>query len=84
MNCSGVKVRGYWRGYPCGAVAKHTLRGKHYCGSHLAIARDDPKQFKEAIKAEERRIIREHRQKLKDAAKEKQVDAFSEDHVVTM
>lgn len=80
MKCAGVKVRGYWRGYSCGAVAKYKLRGKHYCGSHLAIARDEPHLFKEAIKAEERAALRRHRQEkarlAAEAEKEKQLDAF--------
>ena len=80
MKCAGMVTTGYRRGYSCGAVPKYTLRGKSYCGTHLAIARDEPARFGEAIKAEERRVIREHRKarqaQAEEAFKTKQVDAF--------
>lgn len=80
VKCAGVKVSGYWRGYSCGAVAKCALRGKSYCGTHLAVARDEPARFKAAIKAEERAALRRHRQeRAAQEAKNSQVDAFSED-----
>jgi hypothetical protein len=81
MKCAGMVTTGARRGYSCGAVPKYTLRGKSYCGTHLAIARDEPARFGEAIKAEERRIVREHRKsrqaQLDAAFKENQLDAFA-------
>lgn len=37
-KCNGYKSSGYWKGYPCGAVAKYTVAGKRYCANHAAVA----------------------------------------------
>lgn len=76
MSCAGVQIRGGWRGSACRAVAKYTLRGKQYCGAHLAVARDEPERFKEAGRAEERRVVREHRKVKLQLEARRQLDAF--------
>lgn len=44
-KCSGIRVSGYWKGSPCGAIAKYELNGKNYCQSHWAIAVNNPERF---------------------------------------
>lgn len=37
-KCDAIKQSGYWKGYPCCAIAKYEHEGKWYCGSHYAMA----------------------------------------------
>ena len=37
--CAGHRVSGYWKGYPCGAVAKYFKNGKWWCKNHLPLER---------------------------------------------
>jgi hypothetical protein len=36
-KCSGYRTSGYWKGYPCGAVAHYQKDGKWWCKNHLPI-----------------------------------------------
>lgn len=53
-NCAGIRVSGYWKGYPCGAIAKYEHNGKHYCQSHYAVAVNDPSKFEKVAAQVER------------------------------
>ena len=53
-SCSGIGLRGYWKGYPCGAVPKFEHNGKHYCHSHYAVAVNDPERFERVAAQVER------------------------------
>lgn len=36
--CCGFRSSGYWKGYPCGAVAKYqSMDGRWWCKNHLPI-----------------------------------------------
>lgn len=42
-RCSGHRMRGYWKGYPCGAVPIwRDEHGKLWCQSHLPILKGEP------------------------------------------
>ena len=74
-KCSGVGLRGYRVGEPCGAVPKYSVRGKSYCASHAAVALKEPRRFREAMEA----FVRgEARREMQRRAAEKQIDAFPE------
>lgn len=49
-SCAGFRVSGYWKGYPCGAVAKYELNGKWYCANHLVVAQMDAEDMKRILK----------------------------------
>lgn len=53
-KCAGVRVSGYWRGWPCNAVGTVEHKGRHYCGPHYAVAVKTPEQFVSASEAHER------------------------------
>ena len=37
-SCSGFSTKGYWKGHPCGAVAKYQCTdGKWWCKNHLPL-----------------------------------------------
>jgi len=59
MKCEGVKVSGYWKGWPCVNDAEYeTADGKHYCHAHYAIGLNHPERFEKAIKAREKQMAR--------------------------
>lgn len=37
-KCDAIKQSGYWKGYPCCAIAKYEYKDKWYCGNHYAMA----------------------------------------------
>jgi len=46
-KCNGIRVSGYRKGYPCGAVAKYKgPDGKMYCHSHFAVISQEPNRMK--------------------------------------
>ncbi len=72
-KCTGVSLRGYRRGEPCGAIAKYSVRGKMYCANHATTATKEPKRFREAIEA----FVRgEARREAARRARSAQIDAF--------
>lgn len=82
MSCAGVRLSGHNRGRPCNAaVAPYTLRGKNYCAAHRTIASEVPGEFVAAKATLGRKLVR---QEAAAAARAAQIDAFSEDHSVTM
>jgi len=47
-KCNGYRVSGYWKGWPCGAVAKYKADdGKMYCGQHYAMVQEKLKAKKD-------------------------------------
>ena len=45
-SCEGVRLSGYWRGWPCGAAPTIERDGHHYCPNHTpeAIAAHEARQ----------------------------------------
>ena len=60
-KCAGVRVSGYWKGYPCGALTGLTHKGKHYCAAHYSIARNAPEKFALALDCLRRREAKERK-----------------------
>ena len=64
MSCEGVRVSGYWKGFPCGNNAEFTTPdGRHYCHAHYAIGLYHPERFEKAKKSCERVMERNRKWK---------------------
>lgn len=59
-KCAGVKLSGYWRGYPCHSVPVDFVKGKPYCALHCYTAANEPERFEKAraagLKREAKRL----------------------------
>lgn len=40
--CNGIKKRGYWKGWRCGATGTHFYDGKWYCKNHHPLMEKTP------------------------------------------
>lgn len=59
MICSGIKLTGRWRGYPCSNQGKYKVNGELFCIHHVIIAKNEPHRFKEAEEFLERKLERQ-------------------------